>query len=630
VTEASKHAVIRAKLKYPTVESFVTGYAQNVSKYGIFFKTPQPREVGTPVKFELKLADDTVVLLGLGEVAWNRTLDEGSKPAGMGIKFLKLDATSKETIRKILVHKKQDDVLGPSRYSEAPPPAATEPVLETTAVTPDAHEVDAHRVRRHRHADVSLSDVDSMLENIAAGTLKKRHKKAHGESADPPAEDRSAEEARRKAEQEARQKAEQEARRKAEQEARQKADEEARQKADEEARQKVEQEARQKADEEDIIQARARAAEQKRKAEQKAARIEADQEEIDDVIAAFDAIQMPGDEPPPPRAVSAAPPVPREDLPALHRPEHRSSSTSIADLISSEIGDGGLTETLEPDGVEPLSVPPLSIAPLSIAPLSIAPLSSAEANEDEDATGIITTPSPHSDSGEFDVASLDDDDAIVLDDDDELDDSAIIGDHIEDSDMDFDDSGFLDAKDYIIAESTDEMDIEVSTAVPRHMVEELIGDDDVFEPEPLDDDDETVSASDRIGTLIEDLSKDDALPRPTWSESLLEDGSVGPALDDIFDGEASRTEHSVSEREQHLARVSHAPETLPDDALPADLARLVAQRRSLPPPSLPPPVMPPRFVAPPTMDDTNEDLTGPGDLPGGGKKKGLFGKIFGK
>ncbi len=619
MTEASKHAVIRAKLKYPTVESFVTGYAQNVSKYGIFFKTPQPREVGTPVKFELKLADDTVVLLGLGEVAWNRTLDEGSKPAGMGIKFLKLDATSKETIRKILVHKKQDDVLGPSRYSEAPPPAVTEPAPETTAAVQDAHEGDAHRVRRHRHSDVSLSDVDSMLEDIAAGTLKKRHKKVHGESADPPAEDRSAEEARQKAEQEARQKAEQEARQKADEEARQKAEQDARQKADEEARQKAEQEVRQKADEEDIIQARARAAEQKRKAEQKAARIEADQEEIDDVIAAFDAIQMPGDELPPPKKISAAPPVPRTDVPALHRPKPRSTSTSIADLISSEIGDGGLTETLEPDGVEPLSVPPLSIAPSS----------SIEADEDEDATGIITASSLRSDSGELDVASLDDDDAIVLDDDDELDDSIIIGEHIEDSDMDFDDSGFLDAKDYIIAESTDEMDIEVSTAVPRHMVDELIGDDDVFEPEPLEDDDETVSANDRIGTLIEDLSKDDALPRPTWSESLLEGGSVGPALDDIFDGEATRTEHPVSEREQHLARVSHAPETLPDDALPADLARLVAQRRSLPPPSLPPPVMPPPFVAPPTMG-ADDDLTGPGDFPGGGKKKGLFGKIFGK
>ncbi|MBN2525686.1 MAG: TIGR02266 family protein, partial [Deltaproteobacteria bacterium] len=134
-TPREKTAAIRATLKYPSIEAFVQRYAQNISKYGVFFKTSKPKPVGTSIKFELQIADGTKVLRGMGEVSWIRETDEGGAPAGMGIKFLKLDATSRDTVKKVLIYKKSSNISGPSRYSQAPLPPASAAV----ATTDDSH-----------------------------------------------------------------------------------------------------------------------------------------------------------------------------------------------------------------------------------------------------------------------------------------------------------------------------------------------------------------------------------------------------------------------------------------------------------------------------------------------------------
>ena len=133
-----KSAVIKARLKFSTEQAFVEKYSPNVSRAGIFIKTPQPRTVGTRLKFEFQIADGTPVLRGIGEVTWTREDALGDKPAGMGVKFIKLDTHSQGVLEKILKHRSGGAAGAPppSRYSDVPPPAEGEllPQPETVEV----------------------------------------------------------------------------------------------------------------------------------------------------------------------------------------------------------------------------------------------------------------------------------------------------------------------------------------------------------------------------------------------------------------------------------------------------------------------------------------------------------------
>jgi len=209
-----KVASIRAKLKFPSVASFVERYAPNVSTAGIFVKTPSPKPVGTRVKFEFLIADGTAVMRGLGQVAWVRETDLDDRPVGMGIKFVKLDAASREVLDRIIDFK--HSIGGPptpSRYSEVPPPhvpegtdvgededaggeepvpaaAAAEPPREEPAPAPppkpalapppppaapadERPRAEAAPKKKHRQkaANVDMSAIDSMLADLAAPSV---------------------------------------------------------------------------------------------------------------------------------------------------------------------------------------------------------------------------------------------------------------------------------------------------------------------------------------------------------------------------------------------------------------------------------------------------------------------------
>ena len=49
---------MRIRLKYPDVETFISKYAVNISRGGIFIATKTPKAVGTHLKFEFMLANE--------------------------------------------------------------------------------------------------------------------------------------------------------------------------------------------------------------------------------------------------------------------------------------------------------------------------------------------------------------------------------------------------------------------------------------------------------------------------------------------------------------------------------------------------------------------------------------------
>src|SRR6185312_6167287 len=74
------------------------------SRGGIFIKTPSPFPPGTLLKFEIRIQDEQSVLAGVGRVVWKREANEANEnsPAGMGVKFIKIDDKSKGIIQKLV------------------------------------------------------------------------------------------------------------------------------------------------------------------------------------------------------------------------------------------------------------------------------------------------------------------------------------------------------------------------------------------------------------------------------------------------------------------------------------------------------------------------------------------------
>ncbi|EYF07348.1 TIGR02266 family protein [Chondromyces apiculatus] len=92
------------RYKSATVDEFIEHHAQDVSRGGIFIKTPSPFPPGTLLKFEIRLQDEQAVIAGVGRVVWKRepTQANDALSSGMGVKFIKIDDKSKALISRIV------------------------------------------------------------------------------------------------------------------------------------------------------------------------------------------------------------------------------------------------------------------------------------------------------------------------------------------------------------------------------------------------------------------------------------------------------------------------------------------------------------------------------------------------
>lgn len=98
------------RYKSATLDEFIEHHSHDVSRGGMFIKTPQPFPPGTLLKFEVRIAEDRKVMQGVGRVVWKRDLAaaDAERPAGMGVKFIKLDDDSRRLIDQLLSTRKDD------------------------------------------------------------------------------------------------------------------------------------------------------------------------------------------------------------------------------------------------------------------------------------------------------------------------------------------------------------------------------------------------------------------------------------------------------------------------------------------------------------------------------------------
>ncbi len=101
----AKVLTMTVRYKSATLDEFIEHHSYDVSRGGMFIKTPSPFPPGTLLKFEVKIAADQRVIQGVGRVVWKRdseTHGGDPRPAGMGVKFIKIDDASRTVIDALI------------------------------------------------------------------------------------------------------------------------------------------------------------------------------------------------------------------------------------------------------------------------------------------------------------------------------------------------------------------------------------------------------------------------------------------------------------------------------------------------------------------------------------------------
>ncbi len=163
-------AQMRIRLKYADLPTFIERFAPNVTRGGLFIASRTPKAVGTTLRFELLLADGkTKVLKGEGVVAWVREFDPENpqRPHGMGVRFARLDADSRQLIDRIDAVKRQRGLRDDGAIPQPPPlPApAPGPTERRGAEEEDADEdaPPSAPARAAAPADTAGQDVEALL-----------------------------------------------------------------------------------------------------------------------------------------------------------------------------------------------------------------------------------------------------------------------------------------------------------------------------------------------------------------------------------------------------------------------------------------------------------------------------------
>lgn len=95
-----QHEVLVA---YRTVSGFITDWAVNISKGGLFINTRNPHPVGTTVKLIISLPNEALPFDLTGRVTRVNEFDNPSNQVpGMGVEFLDVDDEKKDRIERFV------------------------------------------------------------------------------------------------------------------------------------------------------------------------------------------------------------------------------------------------------------------------------------------------------------------------------------------------------------------------------------------------------------------------------------------------------------------------------------------------------------------------------------------------
>jgi len=133
---------LKIRYKSATLEDFIERYSMDISGGGVFIKAKKPLAVGTLLKFEFMLQDQSILIHGVGRVVWRREEAEADpeNPSGMGIKFIKMDSESRSVVQRIDDERARPGVFDCGKDGvSASSDAATTPPNDGAAATKVRH-----------------------------------------------------------------------------------------------------------------------------------------------------------------------------------------------------------------------------------------------------------------------------------------------------------------------------------------------------------------------------------------------------------------------------------------------------------------------------------------------------------
>jgi uncharacterized protein (TIGR02266 family) len=159
--------VVRVRLRYPDLDTFVEKYAPNVTRGGIFLASRDPRPVGEVLRFEVLLRQGGPVLSGEGRVTWVKEFNpaEPHRPYGMGVQFLYVDPDARPVLERLLKMKEQSRTA-PQPIVRVPAEPRASAAPEAGAVTDD--DLDETTMRRALDRARALSSRTDDLEALLA------------------------------------------------------------------------------------------------------------------------------------------------------------------------------------------------------------------------------------------------------------------------------------------------------------------------------------------------------------------------------------------------------------------------------------------------------------------------------
>jgi uncharacterized protein (TIGR02266 family) len=183
MTDARKdrRTLLSLKIRYKSasLEDFIERYSSDISGGGVFIKAKKPLPVGTLLKFEFLLQDESTLIHGVGRVVWRREASDAGpqNPAGMGIKFIKMDPASRNVVQRIAEGRAFPGVFEQGKDGD-----------EGLQAVPSEHPDDEDQTKV-RHVSEFL---EAALEEGGAGAVAQREAQAGAERARREIDDRRA------------------------------------------------------------------------------------------------------------------------------------------------------------------------------------------------------------------------------------------------------------------------------------------------------------------------------------------------------------------------------------------------------------------------------------------------------
>lgn len=132
-----------ARYRSPTAFEFVQEECFDLSLGGMFIRSPAPAPAGTLIKLECDVNGATGTIRGVARVVWLREHSADNQPAGMGVKFVKLEPGARDVIAGILEQLGADRDDRDTARPLAPQSNPAQPSKQTPSTRPGAQDAAA-------------------------------------------------------------------------------------------------------------------------------------------------------------------------------------------------------------------------------------------------------------------------------------------------------------------------------------------------------------------------------------------------------------------------------------------------------------------------------------------------------